>query len=227
MEIFLQDSIMVWIPEKKSCISEEILPRHCTVFRPHVFRDTAHFVTDSKSLFRVSNNIFGASTFTETQFQNWHFGTFLPAYYLVIHVWNLVNQGLNFHTPSNARASHSTLHAHLKLCRNVLCLRREAGGRGRWDQRRPVHHPSMCWEGGGTDSARPITEARGRLADDSANDSHATTSWHHEGFLSPAPPLSAPPRRHVVCLSTMYNAFGTIHLALPYQASDSIFRKVK
>ena len=108
MEIFLQDSIMVWIPEKKSCISEEILPRHCTVFRPHVFRDTAHFVTDSKSLFRVSNNIFGASTFTETQFQNWHFGTFLPAYYLVIHVWNLVNQGLNFHTPSNARASHST-----------------------------------------------------------------------------------------------------------------------
>ena len=62
-----------WIPEKKFCISEEIPPRHCTVFRQHLFR---------------------VSTSSETQFQNMHFGTFLPAYYFAFHVWNIANSWL-------------------------------------------------------------------------------------------------------------------------------------
>ena len=55
------------------CISEEIMPRHCTVFHPLIFR---------------------VSTSSQTQFQNMLFGTFLPAFYFVFHVWNLVNSWL-------------------------------------------------------------------------------------------------------------------------------------
>ena len=55
------------------CISEEIMPRHCTVFHPLIFR---------------------VSTSSQTQFQNMPFGTILPAFYFVFHVSNLVNSWL-------------------------------------------------------------------------------------------------------------------------------------
>ena len=237
MKIFFTRLNHGFITLQKSCTSEEILTRHWAVFCPHVFRDTAHFVTYSDHFSELRNPFFQtlkntlqswnwvlkASSFSVTQFQNRHFGTYIPAYYFVICVkprkcWSFLKLALcvkaYFHTPPNSRASHSSrLHAHLKLWKRTLCLpsllwipclRREAGhwgGRGA-----EASCPSWCYvQGGGggggrTDSARPITEALGRLADGSANDSHVTTSWHHEGFLSyvspSRPPLSAP---HVVC----------------------------
>ena len=46
---------------------------HFTAFRQHIFR---------------------GSNLSQTQFQNMYFGSVLPGYYLVFHVWNLVNSNL-------------------------------------------------------------------------------------------------------------------------------------
>ena len=66
----LKNLLYLW---SMCCISEEIMPRHCTVFHPLIVR---------------------VSTSSQTRFQNMLFGTFLPAFYFVFHVWNLVNSWL-------------------------------------------------------------------------------------------------------------------------------------
>ena len=66
----LKNLVYLW---SMCCISEEIMPRHCTVFHPLIVR---------------------VSTSSQTRFQNMLFGTFLPAFYFVFHVWNLVNSWL-------------------------------------------------------------------------------------------------------------------------------------
>ena len=215
---------------KKSCISEEILTRHCAVFCPHVFRDTAHFVTFSDHFSELRNPFFQtlkntlqswnwvlkASSFSVTQFQNRHFGTYIPAFYFVIHVWNLESADrfwsllcvwkLTFTHPQT-RARHTAAGCtRIWSCENVLCVfqacsefrvfegRRGTGGEE--EQRRPVHHGVTCREGVGEGAGLTVLgQSQKLLGDWQTAQPMTVTSRRHDimrafsaMFLSPAHP---------------------------------------